>query len=135
MLNYIIPVKRIAKMLLFRQGLSLPTMLCNKQSMQLAHKCFFYSSSFYIIYSFIDLLFFGFFFSEECFDKIHPYKCISRRTFGMCSSELGQQKMIEECPKTCDFCGKLFFIFKEHKNRTRLKNQEPWRGKGLIFGN
>ena len=117
--------KRDSKSVVVQTRLSLPTMLCNKQSMQPAHKRFFYSSSFYIIYSFIDLLFFGFFFSEECVDQIHPYKCIFRRTVGMCSSELGQQKMVEECPKTCDFCGKLFFIFKEHKNRTRLKNQEP----------
>lgn len=117
--------KGIAKvLLLFTQVLSLPKMLRNKQSMQPADNCFCYSSSYLLIYSFIYLLFFGFFFSEECVDKISPYKClILKETFHMCLSELHQQKMIEKCPMSCDFCGKWLFIFKEPKNRTRLKNQ------------
>lgn len=56
MLNYIMPIKGIAKvLLLFRQGLSLPTMLRNKQSMQPADNRFCYSSSYLLIYSHIYL--------------------------------------------------------------------------------
>lgn len=125
MFNNIIPIKGIAKAavsvnVVQTRFVSLPTMLRNKQSMQPADICFCYSSSYLLIYSFT---FFGFFFSEGCVDEISPFKCVLFRKFGLCSSELHQQKMIEKCPKSCDFCGKRLLIFKKPKNRTRLKNQ------------
>ena len=129
MFNNIIPIKGIAKAavsvnVVQTRFVSLPTMLRNKQSMQPADICFCYSSSYLLIYSFTFIYcFFGFFFSEGCVDEISPFKCVLFRKFGLCSSELHQQKMIEKCPKSCDFCGKRLLIFKKPKNRTRLKNQ------------
>jgi len=53
---------------------------------------------------------------EGCVDEIDPYKCVLLRKFGMCSSELYQQKMIEKCPMSCDFCG---------KRDSKVKNASP----------
>ena len=50
--------------------------------------------------------FFPYFFSEDCVDRTSPYKCIFLQTLHMCSSPGLQTFMINECPKTCDFCGK-----------------------------
>lgn len=49
---------------------------------------------------------FDFFFSVDCVDKRSPYKCLFLQTLRMCSSPGLQNFMIDECPKTCNFCGK-----------------------------
>ena len=62
---------------------------------------------FSIFSDFLIVLSFFLFSSEDCVDKMSPYKCILLQTLKLCSASPGiQNYMIENCPKTCDFCGK-----------------------------
>lgn len=42
----------------------------------------------------------------DCVDKRSPYKCMLLQTLRMCSSPGLQNFMIDECPKTCNFCAR-----------------------------
>lgn len=50
---------------------------------------------------------------EDCVDKMSPYKCLLFRSLGSCSSPGFQEKMIESCSKSCDFCGRRDFTTKD----------------------
>lgn len=72
--------------------------------------------------------FFFFHFAEDCVDKLSPYRCLSKKAFGHCLISLHRQEMINDCPKTCSFCGKLAFI--EGVQRGWEKRNLGWGGRG-----
>ncbi|KAL9969803.1 hypothetical protein ACROYT_G022064 [Oculina patagonica] len=59
---------------------------------------------------------------EDCVDKESPYKCMTLRTLGSCSSSALQKFMVDSCAKSCNFCARRDNL--STKDSTSSKNKE-----------